>query len=126
MPIFLNKLMMPFMMTDKGERISLDLKTVSLESITVNAPYFGYDSYEAPIDCETIWTATLKGAQIGKKGMIKIIVPELNKYQTRKIIRHLEWWRRYALKTGEKPRDVYQCYLEVTGRAWRPKMPKRR
>ena len=116
---------MPFMITDKGKRIPLELKTVSLESITVNVPYFGYDSYEAPMPCETTWSATLDGVKISKKSEVRIVTG-FNKSMTRKVIRHLEWWRRYALKTGEKPRDVYQCYLEVTGRAWRPKMPKAR
>ena len=108
-----------FISNNKGEYLPF-------EKFSTVCPVYDCSRYIEPkFDYNNSWSANLKGIYINKKGMAQLL-SGFNKYKTRKIIRHLEWWRRYALKTGEKPRDAYQCYLEVTGRAWRPKMPKAR
>ena len=69
------------------------------------------------------WSFTVRMLNpIGNKGIAQIMTG--NRHMARKALRHMEWWRRYALKTGAKKPAMYQCVLEVTGRAWRPKMPK--
>lgn len=69
------------------------------------------------------WSFNVQNAKVSGKSWAWIIAGH-NKSMTRRIIRHMEWWRRYALKTGTKAPEMFQSVLEVTGRAWRPKMPK--
>ena len=124
MPPFLENMMDKFKLfigTEKGGYVPFDSITTCPEL----APIYDRPDYEPPIDYTTSWTATMSGVRISNKGMAMLLTG-FSVSKTRKVLRHMEWWRRYALKTGTEPRDTYQCYLEVTGRAWRPKMPKRK